>query len=186
MRYLIWSDEEMKRHTLAVLVENKPGVLARISGLFSRRGFNIESLAVGVTENVDISRITIVVSGDDAVLEQVKKQLNKLIDVIHIAELAPNSSVSRELALIKVGVDATTRSMVMQIVDVFRARIIDVSTDSLIVEVTGSKGKIASIQRLLSQFGIKEMVRTGKVALHRRSQTAADTMPEELQRPIEE
>lgn len=183
---MIWSDIEMKKHTLSVLVENKPGVLARISGLFSRRGFNIESLAVGVTEETSISRITIVVSGDDAVLEQVKKQLNKLIDVIHIAELSPYDSVSRELALIKVEVDTTTRSMVMQIVDVFRARIIDVATDSLIVEVTGSKGKIASIQRLLSQFGIKEMVRTGKVALHRMSKTAADTIPEKLQKPEEE
>jgi len=174
------------RHTLAVLVENKPGVLARISGLFSRRGFNIESLAVGVTEETDTSRITIVVSGSDSVLEQVKKQLNKLIDVIHTAELTPKESVSRELALIKVQVDSTTRSMVMQIVDVFRARIIDVATDSLIVEVTGSKGKIAAIQKLLSQFGIKEMVRTGKVALHRRSKTAAETIPEEHQNPKEE
>jgi acetolactate synthase-1/3 small subunit len=145
-----------------------------VSGLFSRRGFNIESLAVGVTERPDVSRITIVVGGDDAVLEQVMKQLGKLIDVIHVTELTSMDSVDRELALIKVQVDAGTRSEVMQIVDVFRAKIIDVATDSLIVEVTGDKGKIAAIERLLAQFGIKEMVRTGKIALHRGNITAED------------
>lgn len=155
------------KHTVAVLVENKPGVLARVSGLFSRRGFNIESLAVGVTENADTSRMTIVVSGDDKVLEQVMKQLNKLIDVIRVSDIPPEDSVNRELALIKVGVDSTTRAEVMQIVDIFRAKIVDVGVKSLIVEVTGDESKINAIEQLLRQFGVKEMVRTGKVAMNR-------------------
>jgi len=157
---------EMK-HTLAILVENKPGVLTRVAGLFSRRGFNIESLAVGVTENQDTSRITIVVSGDDNILEQVEKQLNKLIDVIRVSDIPPEDSVSRELALIKVGVDSTTRAEVMQIVDIFRAKIVDVGIKSLVVEVTGDESKINAIEQLLRQFGIKEMVRTGKIAMNR-------------------
>jgi acetolactate synthase-1/3 small subunit len=155
------------KHTLAILVENKPGVLTRVAGLFSRRGFNIESLAVGVTENADTSRITIVVSGDDHVLEQVEKQLNKLIDVIGVSDVPPDESVSRELALIKVGVDSTTRAEVMQIVDVFRAKIVDVGIKSLVVEVTGDESKIKAMEQLLRQFGIKEMVRTGKIAMNR-------------------
>jgi len=155
------------KHTVAVLVENKPGVLARVSGLFSRRGFNIESLAVGVTENADTSRMTIVVSGDDKILEQVMKQLNKLIDVLRVSDIPPEDSVNRELALIKVGVDSTTRAEVMQIVDIFRAKIVDVGTKSLIVEVTGDESKINAIEQLLRQFGVKEMVRTGKVAMNR-------------------
>ncbi len=155
------------KHTVAVLVENKPGVLARVSGLFSRRGFNIESLAVGVTENADTSRMTIVVSGDDKVLEQVMKQLNKLIDVIRVSDIPPEDSVNRELALIKVGVDSNTRAEVMQIVDIFRAKIVDVGVKSLIVEVTGDESKINAIDQLLRQFGVKEMVRTGKVAMNR-------------------
>ncbi len=155
------------KHTLGVLVENKPGVLTRVAGLFSRRGFNIESLAVGVTENPDISRMTIVVSGDDHVLEQVEKQLNKLIDVIRVSDIPLEASVNRELALIKVGVDSTTRAEVMQIVDIFRAKIVDVGTKSLIVEVTGDESKINAIEQLLRQFGVREMVRTGKVAMNR-------------------
>ncbi len=155
------------KHTLGVLVENKPGVLARVAGLFSRRGFNIESLAVGVTENPDISRMTIVVSGDDHVLEQVEKQLNKLIDVIRVSDIPQEDSVNRELALIKVGVDSATRAEVMQIVDIFRAKIVDVGVKSLIVEVTGDESKISAIEQLLRQFGVKEMVRTGKVAMNR-------------------
>ncbi len=155
------------KHTLAILVENKPGVLTRVAGLFSRRGFNIESLAVGVTENADTSRITIVVSGDDHVLEQVEKQLNKLIDVIRVSDIPPDESVSRELALIKVGVDSTTRAEVMQIVDVFRAKIVDVGIKSLVVEVTGDESKIKAMEQLLRQFGIREMVRTGKIAMNR-------------------
>lgn len=155
------------KHTLAILVENKPGVLTRVAGLFSRRGFNIESLAVGVTENQDTSRITIVVSGDDNILEQVEKQLNKLIDIIRVSDIPPEDSVSRELALIKVGVDSTTRAEVMQIVDIFRAKIVDVGIKSLVVEVTGDESKINAIEQLLRQFGIKEMVRTGKIAMNR-------------------
>ncbi len=155
------------KHTVAILVENKPGVLARVAGLFSRRGFNIESLAVGVTENPDTSRMTIVVSGDDHVLEQVMKQLNKLIDVIRVSDIPPEESVNRELALIKVGVDSSTRAEVMQIVDVFRAKIVDVGIKSLVVEVTGDESKINAMEQLLRQFGIKEMVRTGKVAMNR-------------------
>jgi acetolactate synthase-1/3 small subunit len=155
------------KHTVAVLVENKPGVLTRVAGLFSRRGFNIESLAVGVTENADTSRMTIVVSGDDNVLEQVMKQLNKLIDVIRVSDIPPEDSVNRELALIKVGVDSTTRAEVMQIVDIFRAKIVDVGSKSLIVEITGDESKINAIEQLLRQFGVREMVRTGKVAMNR-------------------
>ena len=155
------------KHTLAILVENKPGVLTRVAGLFSRRGFNIESLAVGVTENPDTSRITIVVSGDDHILEQVEKQLNKLIDVIRVSDIPPEESVNRELALIKVGVDSSTRAEVMQIVDIFRAKIVDVGIKSLVVEVTGDEGKINAIEQLLRQFGIKEMVRTGRIAMNR-------------------
>jgi acetolactate synthase-1/3 small subunit len=135
--------------------------------LFSRRGFNIESLAVGVTENPDTSRMTIVVSGDDHVLEQVMKQLNKLIDVIRVSDLPSEESVNRELALIKVGVDSSTRAEVMQIVDVFRAKIVDVGIKSVVVEVTGDESKINAMEQLLRQFGIKEMVRTGKIAMNR-------------------
>ncbi len=155
------------KHTLAILVENRPGVLTRVAGLFSRRGFNIESLAVGVTENPDTSRMTIVVNGDDHVLEQVEKQLNKLIDVIRVSDIPAEESVNRELALIKVGVDSATRAEVMQIVDVFRAKIVDVGAKSLIIEVTGDESKIKAIEQLLRQFGVKEMVRTGKVAMNR-------------------
>ncbi len=155
------------KHTVGVLVENKPGVLARVAGLFSRRGFNIESLAVGVTENPDTSRMTIVVSGDDRILEQVMKQLNKLIDVIRVSDLPSEESVNRELALIKVGVDSSTRAEVMQIVDVFRAKIVDVGIKSLVVEVTGDESKINAMEQLLRQFGIKEMARTGRVAMNR-------------------
>lgn len=155
------------KHTVAILVENKPGVLTRVAGLFSRRGFNIESLAVGVTENPDTSRMTVVVSGDDRILEQVMKQLNKLIDVIRVSDIPPEESVNRELALIKVGVDSSTRAEVMQIVDVFRAKIVDVGIKSLVVEVTGDESKINAMEQLLRQFGIKEMVRTGKIAMNR-------------------
>ena len=155
------------RHTLAVLVDNKSGVLTRVAGLFSRRGYNIDSLAVGVTEDLTISRMTIVVRGDDHVLEQVTKQLNKLIDVIRVTDLGADESVERELALIKVVADANNRSEIIQIVDIFRARIIDVAAKSMTIEVTGDEGKIMGIEQLLRPFGIKEMVRTGKIALTR-------------------
>ena len=159
------------RHTLAVLVDNKPGVLARVSGLFSRRGFNIESLAVGMTEDPEISRMTIVVMGDDRVLAQVTSQLGKLIDVISVCDLPASESVDRELVLIKVSADATTRSEIMQIVDIFRAKIIDVSAETLIIEVTGDQGKARAIREMLERFGIKELVRTGMVAMNRNAKT---------------
>ncbi|MGP8319788.1 MAG: acetolactate synthase small subunit [Methanosarcinaceae archaeon] len=155
------------KHTLAVLVENKSGVLARVAGLFSRRGYNIDSLAVGVTEDITVSRMTIVVRGDDHVLEQVTKQLNKLIDVIRVTDIGSDESVERELALIKVSADANNRSEIIQIVDIFRARIIDVAAKSMIIEITGDENKIVGIEKLLRPFGIKEMVRTGKVAMTR-------------------
>ncbi len=159
------------RHTLAVLVDNKPGVLARVSGLFSRRGFNIESLAVGMTEDPEISRMTIVVRGDDRVLAQVTSQLGKLIDVISVCDLPASESVDRELVLIKVSADATTRSEIMQIVDIFRAKIIDVGTETLIIEVTGDRGKARAIREMLERFGIRELVRTGMVAMNRNEKT---------------
>jgi len=159
------------RHTLAVLVDNKPGVLARVSGLFSRRGFNIESLAVGMTEDPEISRMTIVVRGDGRVLAQVTSQLGKLIDVISVCDLPASESVDRELVLIKVSADATTRSEIMQIVDIFRAKIIDVGTETLIIEVTGDRGKVQAIREMLERFGIRELVRTGMVAMNRNEKT---------------
>ncbi|HII79250.1 MAG TPA: acetolactate synthase small subunit [Methanosarcina sp.] len=155
------------KHTLAVLVENKSGVLTRVASLFSRRGYNIDSLAVGVTEDPEISRITIVVHGDDHVLEQVTKQLNKLIDVIKVSDIGADDAVERELALIKVAADVETRAEIIQIANIFRARIVDVAPKSMTVEVTGDEGKIQAIEKLLRQFGIKEMVRTGKIALVR-------------------
>jgi acetolactate synthase-1/3 small subunit len=156
------------KHTLAVLVENHPGVLSKVSGLFSRRGFNIDSLAVGTTERPDISRMTIVVDGDDYIIEQVTKQLNKLVNVIKITDVNPIDSVNRELALIKVDAqDPASRSQIMQIVEIFRAGIVDVSKKSMIIEVTGDKDKVAAIEELLRQFGIKELVRTGIIGMNR-------------------
>ena len=155
------------RHTLSVLVQNKPGVLARTAGLFSRRGYNIESLTVGVTENENVSRMTIVVAGDDTVVEQVTKQLNKLIEVIKVSDLTKESYVDRELVLIKVTADSSNRGEIMQLADVFRARIVDVAAKSLIIEVTGDAEKITALIGTLKQFGIKEIVRTGTLALGR-------------------
>lgn len=155
------------RHTLAVLVENRPGVLTRVAGLFSRRGYNIESLAVGKTENSSISRMTIVVDGDDRIIEQVTKQLHKLIDVIKITDITADEYVDRELILIKVNADTAARAEIMQIVDIFRARIVDIGRKSLIIEATGDEGKINAITNALKPFGIRELVRTGKVAMVR-------------------
>jgi acetolactate synthase-1/3 small subunit len=157
----------MAKHILSVLVENHAGVLSRVSGLFSRRGFNIDSLAVGVTENPDISRITIVVDGDEYTVEQVSKQLNKLIDVLKIKQLEKSDSVSRELALIKVSATATTRAEIIQIVEIFRAKIVDVSKNTLTIEISGSTDKVAALEDMLKQFGIKEIVRTGTIAIER-------------------
>jgi acetolactate synthase-1/3 small subunit len=142
-------------------------VLARTAGLFSRRGYNIESLTVGVTENEAISRMTIVVAGDDTVVEQVTKQLNKLIEVIKVSDLTKESYVDRELVLIKVTADSSNRAEIMQIVNIFRARIVDVAPKSLIIEVTGDEGKLDALISMLKQFGIKEIVRTGTLALGR-------------------
>ena len=155
------------KHTLAVLVENSPSVLSRVAGLFSRRGYNIESLAVGITDNPEISRMTIVVSGDDHVLSQIIKQLNKLIEVIRVSNLKPEETIERELAFFKVKVNADNRSEVMQIVDVFRAQIVNVSMDNLVVSVTGKNSKINAIEKLLQGFGILEVVRTGTIAINR-------------------
>jgi acetolactate synthase-1/3 small subunit len=157
----------MSRHTLSVLVENKPGVLARVAALFSRRGFNIDSLAVGPTEHEDISRMTIVVNVEDLPLEQVTKQLNKLINVLKIVELDPAQAVHRELTLIKVRADAGTRSQVIEAVNLFRAKVIDVSPESLTIEATGDRGKIEAFLRVLEPFGIREIAQSGMVSLSR-------------------
>lgn len=157
------------KHVLTVLVENKPGVLARIAGLFSRRGFNIESLSVSPTNDEKISRMTIVATGDDAVLEQINKQLNKLINVIKIIDLTSTQYVDREMALIKLDVAQKNRAEIMQVVEIFKAKIVDASAKSLIIEATGEEEKINSLIEMLKRFGIKELVRTGKVAIARSS-----------------
>ena len=165
----------MSRHTLSVLVENKSGVLARVSALFSRRGFNIESLAVGPTENPDLSRMTIVVEAASQPLEQITKQLNKLIEVIKIVELDGGAAVQRELLLVKVRADASVRSQVLETVQMFRAKVVDVSPESLTVEATGTADKLTALLRMLEPYGIREMVQSGMVAVGRgpRSITAA-------------
>jgi acetolactate synthase-1/3 small subunit len=165
----------IERHTLSVLVEDKPGVLARVSGLFSRRGFNIESLAVGPTEHPEVSRMTIVVAVDDFPLEQVTKQLNKLVNVIKIVELEAAASVQRELLLVKVRADPGVRSQVLEIVELFRAKAVDVTPDALTIEATGTAEKIDALLKNLEPFGIREMVQSGTIAVGRgpRSITAA-------------
>ncbi len=159
----------MNRHILSVLVENQSGVLSRVSGLFSRRGYNIDSLTVGETEDPKTSRMTIVVRGDDYILEQIKKQLNKLIDVIKIIELKPNQAVYRELALIKVDAPPESRSAVISTIDIFRAKVVDVGKESLTAEITGDQSKVDAFIELMSPFGIREIVRTGLTALERGS-----------------
>ena len=165
----------MTTHTLSVLVENKPGVLARVSGLFSRRGFNIESLAVGPTEHPEISRITILVGVEGTALEQVTKQLNKLINVIKIVELEQPQSVLRELLLVKVRADDATRRGVLETVELFKAKVIDVGPEVLTIEVTGPPAKLEAMLKMLEPYGIREMVQSGVVALGRgpRSMTQA-------------
>jgi acetolactate synthase-1/3 small subunit len=154
-------------HTLSVLVEDKPGVLARVASLFSRRGYNIQSLAVGATEQKDMSRMTIVVSVEESPLEQITKQLNKLINVIKIVEQDDDNSVARELALIKVRADASTRSQVIEAVNLFRAKVVDVSTESLTIEATGTPAKLDAFLRVLEPYGIRELVQSGVVSLSR-------------------
>ena len=181
------------KHTLSVLVENKPGVLARIAGLFSRRGFNIDSLAVGPTEHPEVSRITVVVNADEQPLEQVTKQLNKLVEVIKIVELDQSGAIDRELMLVKVRADATTRGavldaemsvarelllvkvradaesrgQVLEVVQLFRAKVVDVATDAITIQVTGNSDKLADFLRVLEPFGIRELVQSGMVAIGR-------------------
>ncbi|SEM73229.1 acetolactate synthase small subunit [Nonomuraea pusilla] len=164
----------MSRHTLSVLVENKPGVLARVSSLFSRRGFNIDSLAVGPTEHDDISRMTIVVSVEELPLEQVTKQLNKLVNILKIVELDPSQSVQRELMLIKVKADADNRSHVLELVQLFRARCVDVASDAVTIEVTGTPDKLEAFVKVLEPFGIKELVQSGMVAIGRGARSITD------------
>ncbi|MEY4390763.1 MAG: hypothetical protein RLZZ400_506 [Actinomycetota bacterium] len=163
----------MSKHVLSLLVEDKPGLLTRVAGLFARRGFNIESLAVGTSELEGLSRITVVVSVEGAPLEQVTKQLNKLINVIKIVELEPDS-VQRDHMLIKVKTDATTRSQVLEAVTLFRARVIDVVSDAVIIEVTGDTSKCAAFIKILEPFGIKEMVQSGVLAMGRGSKSMTE------------
>jgi acetolactate synthase-1/3 small subunit len=157
----------MTTHVLSLLVEDKPGLLTRVAGLFARRGFNIESLAVGVTEVPGLSRITVVVDVDELPLEQVTKQLNKLINVIKIVELDPSSSVQREHMLVKVRADNSNRSNVLEVINLFRASVVDYATDALVAEVTGDKGKVEAFLRALEPFGIKELSQSGLLAIGR-------------------
>jgi acetolactate synthase I/III small subunit len=157
----------MSSHVLSLLVEDKPGLLTRVAGLFARRGFNIESLAVGRSEIEGLSRITVVVDVEDLPLEQVTKQLNKLINVIKIVELDPAQSVTREHLLIKVRVDNATRSQILEAVTLFRARVVDVATDALVIEVTGDSGKVQALLRILEPYGIKELAQSGVLAIGR-------------------
>jgi acetolactate synthase-1/3 small subunit len=158
---------EIKRHTISALVYNKPGVLARISTLFAARGYNIDSLAVGETENPEISRMTIVVRGDEKILEQVEKQLNKLIDVIKVYEFSKVDHIERDLILMKVNATNKTRAEIIEIAEIFRAKIVDVSHQNLVLEVTGDEDKLNAIINLLKPYGIKELVRTGVIAIAR-------------------
>jgi len=164
----------VSRHTLSVLVENKPGVLARIAGLFSRRGFNIDSLAVGPTEHREVSRMTIVVNVEESPLEQVTKQLNKLVEVIKVVELDPAASVSRELMLVKVKADASARGQVLEVVQLFRAKVVDVAVDAVTIQVTGNQDKLDDFLRIVAPFGVRELVQSGVVAVGRGSRSVSD------------
>ena len=164
----------MSKHTLSVLVENRPGVLTRVAGLFARRGFNIHSLAVGPTEHEGISRMTVVVDVDALPLEQVTKQLNKLINVIKIVELEPSASVQREMLLVKVRADTQTRSHVLETAELFRARVVDVAPDAVTIEATGSPDKLDALLRVLEPFGIRELAQSGLVGIGRGSRSITD------------
>jgi len=164
----------MSRHVLSLLVEDKPGLLTRVAGLFARRGFNIESLAVGHSEIDGLSRITVVVDVEDLPLEQVTKQLNKLVNVIKIVELDPTLAVQREHLLIKVKIDNVTRSQILEAVTLFRARVVDVSTDALVIEVTGDSGKVQAFLRILEPYGIKEIAQSGLLAIGRGSKSITE------------
>ncbi|MDF8265429.1 acetolactate synthase small subunit [Luteipulveratus flavus] len=164
----------MSSHTLSVLVEDKPGVLARISGLISRRGFNIHSLAVGPTEHPDISRMTIVVDVESIALEQVTKQLNKLVEVLKVVELEEGASVQREVLLIKVRCDAVARSQILQLVDVFRANVVDMAPDSVIIQTTGHRDKVDAFLAALEPYGVRELVQSGVIAMGRGPRSITD------------
>jgi acetolactate synthase-1/3 small subunit len=164
----------MSTHVLSLLVEDKPGLLTRVAGLFARRGFNIESLAVGHSEIEGLSRITVVVDVDNLPLEQITKQLNKLVNVIKIVELDPEQSVSREHMLIKVRADNSTRSQVLEAVSLFRARVVDVATDALVIEVTGNSAKISAFLKVLEPYGIKEIAQSGVLAIGRGSKSITE------------
>ncbi len=164
----------MSKHTLSVLVENKPGVLTRIAGLFSRRGFNIDSLAVGPTEHPDVSRMTVVVDVDELPLEQVTKQLNKLVEVLKVVELAAMASVQREILLVKVSADLQSRSHIVETAQLFRAKIVDVSADAVTIEATGDSDKLEALLRILEPFGIRELVQSGMVAIGRGARSITD------------
>ena len=162
------------RHTLSVLVEDKPGVLARVASLFSRRGFNIQSLAVGATEQKHLSRMTIVVAVDDFPLEQITKQLNKLVNVLKIVQLDSRSTVQRELILIKVTADNATRTSVLEIVQMFRAKVVDAAADSVTIEATGTTDKLKALLEVLEPYGVKELVQSGIVAIGRGPRSITD------------
>ncbi len=160
-------ETSLQQHTITVLVDNKPGVLARVAGLFSRRGYNIESLAVSITENPDISRMTLVVNGDERIVEQITKQLHKLIDVSKVQDYLGIPMVARELALIKVNAEIANRTAILQLIDVFRGRVIDMSEKTFVIELTGGNEKIDAFEKLLEPYGVKELVRTGRIAMAR-------------------
>jgi acetolactate synthase-1/3 small subunit len=164
----------VSRHTLSVLVENKPGVLARIAGLFSRRGFNIDSLAVGPTEHAEVSRMTIVVNVEESPLEQVTKQLNKLVEVIKVVELDREMSVNRELLLVKVKADAASRGQVLELVQLFRAKVVDVGTEAVTIQIVGNQGKLEDFLRVLEPYGVRELVQSGVVAIGRGSRSVSE------------
>ncbi|MFT5564397.1 MAG: acetolactate synthase-1/3 small subunit [Myxococcota bacterium] len=172
------------RHTLSVLVENRPGVLTRIAGMFARRAYNIHSLAVGPTDDPHLSRLTIVVGSDAVQVEQIVKQLNKLIHVIKILELDPAESVERELQMVKVNAPAEVRGQILQLVDVFRAKVCDVDHDSITIEASGSPEKLAALQALLEPYGIRELVRSGTISLGRGVKAITDGSKNRTQRVV--
>jgi acetolactate synthase I/III small subunit len=173
-----------QRHTLSVLVENRPGVLTRIAGMFARRGYNIHSLAVGPTVDERVSRLTLVVGAEAVQLEQIIKQLNKLVHVLKILELDPEEAVEREMQLVKVTADPATRSQIVEIAEVFRAKIVDVSHDALTIEAAGNPGKLEALVELLEPYGIREMVRSGTIALSRGTRSITDGSKLRMQRVV--
>lgn len=175
-------DVDATQHTLSVLVENKPGVLTRVAGMFARRAYNIHSLAVGPTEDPRVSRLTVVVGTEAVQLEQIIKQLNKLVNVLKIVELEHGETVERELQLVKVSCDATTRGQIIEVVELFRAKVIDVDHDSLTIEAAGNPEKLEALLGLLEPFGIREMVRSGRIALARGARSITDGSKVRMQR----